>query len=59
VARRAFELTDQVTDEDGRHDGDREVHVRLGAADFVDERAGRVDEPLLQVPVHELLDWRR
>ena len=55
MGRRAFELADQVADQDGRGDGNNEMDVGFGAVDFVNECARQVDEFLFQITMHEQL----
>ena len=57
VRRPTFELSNQLADRDGGWDGDAEVNVGFGAADFVNQDTIGVKQTFLQCAMCEWLDF--
>src|SRR5688500_3538878 len=59
VRRTAFELADEFADRQCRWNRHCDVDVRFNAADFVDERAGRLNNTLLDDAVCQRFNFGR
>src|SRR5262249_54153020 len=58
MRRRALELADEVTDQDGRRNTNGEVDMSLDPADLVNVDTGRVDATAAKVVMDDGLDLR-